>query len=65
MAGVVVEDFIKIGDFSFKTEFGMVTNLSNEFSNFPIDGILGLGLSNASRMGVPTVMDRLVSLQLL
>lgn len=59
VAGIVVQDRVEIGDFNFTAEFGLVTLLSNEFANFPIDGILGLGLSTASRMGVPTVMDRM------
>lgn len=40
--------------------FGLATEVSEDFVNFPIDGIMGLGFPDGSRQKVRTIMDELV-----
>lgn len=58
--GVVVSDTIKFAGFELVVSFGLATEVSEDFVNFPIDGIMGLGFPDGSRQKVRTVMDELV-----
>lgn len=61
--GVVVKDDVSFAGFNINIEFGLATNVSDEFLNFPIDGIMGLGFAKASQQKVKTIMDELVCAQ--
>lgn len=65
VTGQIIEDIISFGPFSFKTRFGLSYFLSHHFKSFPIDGIVGLGFQEGSRMRVPTIVDVMVGLALL
>ncbi|KAI5784597.1 aspartic peptidase domain-containing protein [Geopyxis carbonaria] len=55
--GVVVQDKISFAGFDITAQFGLATQVSDDFINFEIDGIMGLGFTGASQQGVPTIMD--------
>ena len=59
VAGIIVRDTIAFAGFNITADFGLATNVSDDFINFAIDGILGLGLSHGSQQGVPTILDAL------
>lgn len=63
--GFVVKDSIKFAGFSLELSFGVATEVSDDFVNFPIDGIMGLGFSDGSQQQVPTIMDELVENKLI
>ncbi|KAK6351711.1 hypothetical protein TWF718_004858 [Orbilia javanica] len=42
-------------------EFGLANMVSDDFTNFPVDGILGLGFPSASILKVPTFLESLIS----
>lgn len=58
--GFVVSDTIKFAGFELVISFGLATEVSEDFVNFPIDGIMGLGFPDGSRQKVRTIMDELV-----
>jgi cathepsin D len=58
--GTVVTDSVKFAGFELSLSFGLASVVSEDFVNFPIDGILGLGFSDGSQQKVPTIMDELV-----
>ena len=58
----MVADDISINGLNLKGfEFGLATIVSDDFIDYPIDGILGLAFEQASVEHVPTFMDSLVS----
>lgn len=58
--GTVVTDSVKFAGFELLLSFGLASEVSDDFVNFPIDGILGLGFGDGSQQKVPTIMDELV-----
>ncbi|KAH7125121.1 aspartic peptidase domain-containing protein [Dendryphion nanum] len=42
-AGIVAKDTMQIGSLKFSSDFGLATNVSDEFASYPLDGILALG----------------------
>lgn len=58
--GFVVSDTVKFAGFELVISFGLATEVSEDFVNFPIDGIMGLGFPDGSRQKVRTIMDELV-----
>ncbi|KAL8243800.1 hypothetical protein R6Q59_010058 [Mikania micrantha] len=61
VSGIVATDTVRFANFTLNMGFGMATNASVEFNNYPMDGILGLGRATSNELGVPTVMDNLKS----
>lgn len=59
VSGVTVNDNVKFANFSINMGFGMATTASDDFNNYPMDGILGLGRAASNELGVPTVMENL------
>ncbi|KAL1968814.1 hypothetical protein VTN77DRAFT_1175 [Rasamsonia byssochlamydoides] len=55
--GVLASDTVSFAGFNLQLTFGLASNASNDFLNYPMDGIFGLGRLNSSTTGVPTVMD--------
>ncbi|PWW76545.1 acid protease [Tuber magnatum] len=63
--GTVVSDSISFAGFNMNISFGVATRVSDDFTFFPIDGIMGLGFRNASMQNVPTIMDELINNRLI
>ena len=55
--GVTVSDTVAFANYSIKMGFGSATVTSNDFNNYPMDGILGLGRTASNEIGTPTVMQ--------
>lgn len=57
--GVVASDKVSFANYNINLEFGLVTSASDDFNNYPMDGILGLGPTASNQLGTPTVMQTL------
>lgn len=57
VTGVLGADVVSFADFSMNLTFGLVSNASSDFEDYPMDGILGLGRSNSSTTGTLTAME--------
>ena len=55
--GVTVSDTVAFANYSVEMGFGSATETSNDFNNYPMDGILGLGRTASNEIGTPTVMQ--------
>lgn len=55
--GVTVTDTVAFANYSVGMGFGSATSASNDFNNYPMDGILGLGRAASNQIGMPTVMQ--------
>ena len=55
--GVTVTDTVAFANYSVEMGFGSATFTSNDFNNYPMDGILGLGRTGSNQIGTPTVMQ--------
>jgi cathepsin D len=53
-------DRVQLANLTVRAEFGLATEVSDHFSEFPIDGILGLGSTQISQQNVPTVLEEMV-----
>lgn len=60
VSGVVASDTVTFANFSMDMGFGLASVASDDFNNYPMDGILGLGRATSNELGVPTVMDVLM-----
>lgn len=61
VAGTVVNDTISFAGITIPFTFGLATEVSSEFLNYPMDGILGLARLETDEQGSPTLMDVLKS----
>ncbi|KAI9789668.1 MAG: hypothetical protein M1816_005843 [Peltula sp. TS41687] len=61
VAGTVVNDTISFAGISIPFTFGVATEVSSEFLNYPMDGILGLARAEPDEQAPPTLMDVLKS----
>lgn len=57
--GVLAKDTVTFANYSLSLEFGLASNASSDFSNYPMDGILGLGPSSSNELNTSTVMQTL------
>ncbi|KAL4878561.1 aspartic peptidase domain-containing protein [Aspergillus karnatakaensis] len=57
VSGVLVTDHLKIADINVEMTFGLANETTDDFKDYPIDGILGLGRSNDTSLGKPAFMD--------
>lgn len=57
--GVLAKDTVAFANYTLSLEFGLATNASDDFNNYPMDGILGLGPSDSNELDTPTVMETL------
>lgn len=55
--GIVGSDTVAFANYSVNMGFGLATNASNDFNNYPMDGILGLGRRASDQLGTPTIME--------
>jgi cathepsin D len=63
--GVTVTDTVAFANYSVEMGFGSATETSNDFNNYPMDGILGLGRPASNQIGTPTIMQVLDNKNLL
>ncbi|EWC45719.1 hypothetical protein DRE_05056 [Drechslerella stenobrocha 248] len=64
--GSIVNDSLSLGPVTLENvSFGLATVVSDDFTAFPVDGILGLGFPSASVQKVPTFLDNLISQQII
>ncbi|KAL2809980.1 aspartic peptidase domain-containing protein [Aspergillus granulosus] len=57
VSGILVTDHLAIAGINVEMMFGLAREATDDFINYPIDGILGLGRSNDTSMGRPPFMD--------
>ena len=57
--GVLAKDKVAFANYTLSLEFGLATNASDDFNNYPMDGILGLGPSDSNELDTPSVMETL------
>ncbi|OBT73686.1 hypothetical protein VF21_06204 [Pseudogymnoascus sp. 05NY08] len=63
VSGQYIEDTLGLAGFSLPVQFGVANNVSDDFNNFPMDGILGL--SRVPNVVVPGFVDTLIEKKLL
>ncbi|RMZ81003.1 hypothetical protein DV738_g2492, partial [Chaetothyriales sp. CBS 135597] len=59
VAGILATDKVTFGDYDINLTFGLATQTSNDFNNYPFDGILGLGPTSSNQLDSPTLMQAL------
>lgn len=59
--GIVATDKIAFANYTVNMGFGLALNASDDFNNYPMDGILGLGRPTSGQLGSPTIMQVLQS----
>lgn len=65
VSGFLSSDTVRIANFSLELGFGLANNASNDFTDYPMDGILGLGRASASVTGPTTAMEAIAQAKLL
>jgi len=67
VSGNLASDTMHIGPLSPALTFGLATNVSQEFSSYPMDGILGIGrgVKTEGSIAAPLIMDVLSSNRLI
>ncbi|EXJ71608.1 uncharacterized protein A1O5_05416 [Cladophialophora psammophila CBS 110553] len=55
--GVVVKDTVRLANYTIELGFGLASSASDDFNNYPMDGILGLGRPASDALGSPTIMQ--------
>lgn len=55
--GVVANDTVSFADYTLHMGFGLASTASDDFNNYPMDGILGLGRPSSDALGTPTIME--------
>ena len=63
--GTVVKDTVRLANYTVDMGFGLASNASDDFDNYPMDGILGLGRPSSDALGVPTIMEVLDAQEML
>ncbi|OXV11219.1 hypothetical protein Egran_01020 [Elaphomyces granulatus] len=58
--GVLASDKVSFADFNLQLTFGLASFASDDFLNYPMDGILGLGRPGSSDIGTSIVMDEMI-----
>jgi len=54
--GIVASDTVAFANYSLDMGFGLASAASDDFNNYPMDGILGLGRPDSNALGTPTIM---------
>lgn len=57
VSGFTANDTVKIAGVSISLPFGLASEVSDDFSTYPMDGILGLGPPSSKSMDFPTAME--------
>lgn len=61
VSGMTANDTVQIAGMSVPLSFGAANTTSDDFLDYPMDGILGLGRSASNTMKYPTVMEAIMS----
>ena len=61
VGGIVVKDTVKLANYTVDMGFGLASTASDDFNNYPMDGIMGLGRASSDALGTPTIMQVLDS----
>lgn len=59
--GVVAKDTVQLANYTVNMSFGLASTASDDFNNYPMDGILGLGRAASDALNSPTIMQVLDS----
>jgi len=60
--GTLASDVVSVGRLSVREQvFGAVTQTSDDFSDFPNDGILGMAFGTIAKSSQPTFFERLIA----
>lgn len=65
VGGIVASDNFAFADYDVELGFGLAMNASDDFTSYPMDGILGLGRASSNKLGTATLMDVLADQKLL
>lgn len=57
VSGLYAMDTVRLAGFTVPLHFGLASATSEDFNAYPIDGILGLGLSAGKSTRIPTFME--------
>lgn len=57
--GTMAKDKVAFANYTLQLEFGLASTASDDFNNYPMDGILGLGPASSNDLGTQTVMQAL------
>ncbi|KAL8874155.1 MAG: hypothetical protein Q9174_000460 [Haloplaca sp. 1 TL-2023] len=57
VSGYVANDTIEVAGISVSLSFGLASSTSEDFADYPMDGILGLGYPGSKPMDFPTAME--------
>jgi len=55
--GVVAQDEVSFANYTVHMGFGIASSASDDFNNYPMDGILGLGRPSSDALGTSTIME--------
>jgi cathepsin D len=55
--GVVAKDTVQLANYTVNMNFGLASTASDDFNNYPMDGILGLGRATSDALDSPTIMQ--------
>ncbi|KAI9654743.1 MAG: hypothetical protein M1829_000879 [Trizodia sp. TS-e1964] len=59
VGGYVANDTVSFAKSTFDLQFGYAKDVSDDFQNYPFDGILGFGLPRPNSANMPTIMETL------
>ena len=59
VGGFVASDTIALANYSLDLSFGLASSASDDFNNYPMDGILGFGPPQSNELGTKTIMQAL------
>ncbi|KAJ9226297.1 hypothetical protein DTO027B5_2852 [Paecilomyces variotii] len=65
VSGVLASDKVSFAGFEFTMTFGWAKQTSDDFLQYPFDGILGLGRSDNNQLGTKSFMDAVSDAKLL
>jgi hypothetical protein len=65
VSGVLASDMVALANYSIDLGFGLATTTSDDFNNYPMDGILGLGRPDSNKLDTPSLMSLMASQELL
>ncbi|KIX05071.1 uncharacterized protein Z518_05943 [Rhinocladiella mackenziei CBS 650.93] len=55
--GIVAKDTVSLANYTVEMGFGLASSASDDFNNYAMDGILGLGRPSSNSLGTPTIME--------
>ncbi|ETI21924.1 hypothetical protein G647_05994 [Cladophialophora carrionii CBS 160.54] len=55
--GVVAKDTVQLANYTVSMNFGLASTASDDFNNYPMDGILGIGRATSDALDSPSIMQ--------